>query len=332
MSQILSQDEVDALLKGLSDGDIETEEETAAEQRDVQEYDLSSPRKIVRGKLPSLDITNENFTRMFRKTLSTTLRRVVGINTLSVNYLKYEEFLRTLPLPSSLHIFKMPPLKGEMLLIVESKLIFTLVDCLFGGTGKEEFKVEGRDFTPIENNLIKKIVLSALSDLEEAWKSMVKVNTVYMRSEMNPQFGQIVAPSDVVVVIRFEIEMDYSSGLITLCVPYASLEPIRDKLQGSYSADKLEADEEWIARVREEIKKSAVGLCVELGQTGLTGREIANLKKGDVVLLDQYISDPLPVYLGQNLKFKGRPGVCRGNRAIQITEIIMDEGAYDEQQ
>lgn len=331
MSQILSQDEVDALLKGLSDGDIETEEEIIPEHQDVQEYDLSSPRRIVRGKMPSLDITNENFTRMLRKTLSSMLRRVVGINTLSINFIKYEEFLRTLPLPSSLHIFKMVPLKGEMLLIVEPKLIFTLVDCLFGGTGKEEFKVEGRDFTPIENNLIKKVVLSALSDLESAWKTMVKVNTVYIRSEMNPQFAQIVAPSDVVVVVRFEIEMDYSSGLITICIPYSSLEPIRDKLQRGYHADKLEADQEWLGRFKDELKKSNVGLFVELGQTELTGREIINLKKGDVVLLDQYISDDLNMYVEQNLKFKGRPGVYRGNRALQVSEIIIsEEGMYDE--
>lgn len=325
MSQILSQDEVDALLKGLSDGDIETEEEVIPECHDVQEYDLSSPRRIVRGKMPSLDITNENFTRVFRKTLSSMLRRVVGINTLSINFIKYEEFLRTLPLPSSLHIFKMVPLKGEMLLIVESKLIFTLVDYLFGGTGKEEYKIEGRDFTQIENNLIKKVVLSALSDLENAWKTMMKVNTVYIRSEMNPQFAQIVAPSDVVVVVRFEIEMDYSSGLVTICIPYSSLEPIRDKLQGGYHADKLEADMEWIGRVKEELKNTTTELLVELGRTELTGREIINLKKGDVVLLDQYTSDDLPIYVERNLKFKGHPGVCRGNRAIQVSEIIMSE-------
>ena len=167
--------------------------------------------------------------------------------------------------------------------------------------------------------------MSALSDLENAWNNMLKVNTVYIRSETNPQFAQIVAPSDVIIVVRFEIEMDYSSGLITFCIPYSSLEPIRDKLQGGYHADKFEADIEWVGRFKEELKKSTVGLFVELGRTELTGREIINLKKGDVVLLDQYISDDLHINVEQNLKYKGRPGVYRGNRAIQISEIIMSE-------
>jgi len=325
MSQILSQDEVDALLKGISDGDVETELEVAADTDEVLAYDFATPRRIIRGRMPTLDITNENFTRLFRKTLSAMMRRVIGINTLSVAFSKYEDFLRTLPLPSSLHIFKMEPLKGDMLFIVESKFIFTLVDFLFGGSGREEYKVEGRDFTPIENNLIKKVVLSALSDLEKAWKGLLKVNITYKRSEMNPQFAQIVAPSDVVVIINFEIELDYTSGTITVCIPYSSLEPLRDKLQGGYQTDKLESDQDWLVRFKEELKSSYINLSVELGKTELTGRDILTLKKGDVILLDQHLSDDMNVFLEQSLKLKGRPAVYRGNQAITVSQIIMDE-------
>lgn len=329
MSQILSQDEVDALLKGLSDGEIETEQPVDPELENVQPYDLTSSRKIVRGKMPSLDIINENFTRLFRKTLSAMLRRIVAINTLSVTFRKYEDFLKTLPLPSSLHVFKMDPLKGEMLFIVESKLNFTLVDCLFGGSGREEFKVEGRDFTPIENNLIKRVIKGALSDLESAWKKILKVNTIYKRSEMNPQFAQIVGPSDVVVIINFEIEMDYTSGMITLCIPYSSLEPVRDKLQGGYQTDKLDSDKEWMGRLKEELKLSYVDMSVKLGRSELTGREIINLKKGDVILLDQYYNDDLSIFLGHNVKFRCQPGIYRGNCAVKISEILKHEEVRD---
>ena len=327
MSQILSQDEVDALLNGLSNGDVETGQEVSvtAELHDVEVYDFASPKTIVRGRMPALDAINENFARMFRKTLSSTLRRIVGISTLSATFVKFDEFLKTLPVPSSQHVFKMPPLKGEMLFVVDSKLIFLLVDCLFGGTGRESFKVEGRDFTPIETNLIKKIVLSALSDLEGAWKTIVDANTVYQRSEINPQFSQIVGQSEVVAVVKYEVVLEYSSGMIMVCVPYASLEQIRDKLKGRYHADELEHDKEWTNRFRRGLQQSTVEMVVELGKTELTGLEVITMKRGDVIPLDQYVDGSLNVYIENELKFTGHPGFYRGNRAIRISEILINK-------
>lgn len=327
MSQILSQDEVDALLKGMSNGDVETGQEVSAPEvhHGVEVYDFASPKTIVRGRLPALDAINENFARMFRKTLSSVLRRIVDINTLSTNFVKFEDFLKTLPVPSSQHIFKILPLKGEMLFVVDSKLIFLLVDCLFGGTGREAFKVEGRDFTSIETNIIKKIVLSALSDIESAWKAIVDASTVYQRSEINPQFSQIVGQSEVVAVVKYEVSLDYSSGIIMICVPYTSLEQIRDKLKGRYHAAELEYDKKWVNKFKRELKQSSVEMIVELGKTELTGLEVITMKRGDVIPLDQYIDANLNVYIESKLKFTGCPGFYRGNRAIKISESFMNK-------
>lgn len=324
MSQILSQNEVDALLKGISDGVVDTSDAAAAEEQrtDVRPYDLTSHKKIVRERLPTLEITNEKFARLLRSTMSSILRRVVGINTSSVDMVKYHDFLRTLPFPTSMHIFKMKPLRGEMIFIVESRLIFTFVDLLFGGSGRDDFRLEGRDFTAIENNIVQRVVKSALGDLEEAWKTLLDVNVKYVRAEANPQFAQIVAPQDVIMVMNFELEMDYASGKMTLCMPYSTVEPIRDKLQGSYQTDKRESDQEFSSRFREEIRSVEVPLVVELGNTEITGKDILRLKPGDVILLDQYSTEDLGIYVEGHLKFVGHAGRCRGNQAVQVSRVV----------
>ncbi|MBN2516023.1 MAG: flagellar motor switch protein FliM [Deltaproteobacteria bacterium] len=324
MSQILSQDEVDALLKGISGGEIETEPE-AIDESISHPYDLTSQDKIVRDRMPTLEMLTEQFARMFRTTMSSLLRKVVSVNIVSLKMMKYGEFMRTVPLPTSMHVFKMDPLKGNSLFVFESKIIFTLVDILFGGTGRDSFKVEGRDFTAIENGLIRKVVLSALNDLEKVWKPLINLNIVYQRSEVNPQFVQIVLPSEVVIVTVFEIEMDFSSGNITLCIPYSTIEPIKEKMRSGYQVDNLEVSDEWKESLESEVRLSSVNMEVLLGKTELKGREIANLKKGDVILLDRYYSDDLDVYVEGFLKFKGQPGVYKGNQALQISQVIMED-------
>ena len=322
MSQILSQEEVDALLKGISDGEVETEPQKEYDPSVAIRYDLTSQDRIIRGRMPTLEMTNEKFARMFRATLSSLLRKVASVSALSIDTIKYGDFLKTLPVPTSLHLFRIDPLRGNAIIVVESKVIFTLVDIVFGGSGRNGFKVEGREFTAIENNLIKKVVLSALLDLEKAWKALLDVKMTYQRSEINPQFAHIVPLTDVVVVVNFEIEMDYSSGIISLCIPYSTLEPIREKLQAGFQSDYLDVDKEWEKRLKEELMSSGLELVARLGQSHLLTRDVRDLKIGDVVLLDQYASDPIDIYVEGILKFKGYPGVCRGNQALQIKHLI----------
>ena len=317
MSQILSQEEVDALLRGIAGGDIETEIDDIHEPSDVTLYDLTSQDRIIRGRMPTLEMTNEKFARMFRTTLSSLMRKVISVNAVSTNMLKFGEFLKTLPV------------RGNAIFVMESKIIFTLVDILFGGTGREFFKVEGREFTAIENSLIKKVVINALVDLEKAWKPLIDIKVLYQRSEINPQFAQIVPLTDVVIVVNFEVEVEYNTGIMSLCIPYAGLEPIRDKLQAGFQSEHLEVDKVWAERFKENFTLSRINLSVELGKTNVKSREVAELKKGDVILLDRYVSDPLFLLVEGVPKFLCVPGVSKGNQAVQISHVIQRDEVID---
>lgn len=326
MTKILSQEEVDALLKGLSGGAIETDNADSIDPNEVIIYDLTNQDRIIRGRMPALEMTNERFARIFRASLSSLLRKVISISTISLETLKFGEFLKTLPVPTSLHIFRMEPLRGSAIAVIESRIIFTLVDVLCGGMGRESYRVEGREFTAIETNLIRKVVFNALGDLEKAWKALLEINISYQRSEINPQFAQIVPLTDVVVVMNFEIEMEYSSGIMCICIPYSTLEPIREKLQGGFLSEQLEVDKEWAKRFAQGLLESKVDMMVELGRTEVELKKVLEMKVGDVVMLDQFATDPLPVYVEGIMKFRGHPGVYKGNHALQITKLPAKKG------
>ncbi len=323
MSHILTQEEVDALLRGISGGEIETDVSVSFDPADAIPYDLTSQDRIIRGRMPTLEMINEKFARIFRATLSSVLRRVASVSAVSVDMIKFGEFLKTLPVPTSLHLFRMDPLRGNALCVVEAKVIFMLVDIIFGGTGKDFFKIEGREFTAIESSVIRRVVINALEDLEKAWQSLLDVRIVYQRSEINPQFVQIVAPTDVVVVIQFEIEVEYSSGVLTVCIPYSTLEPIRDKLQAGFQSEQLEVDKAWVERLRNNLVGSRAEVAVELGATEISARDVVNMKPGDVIPLDQYASDAVTVFVEGIPKFRGYPGSYKGNQAVRISELIL---------
>jgi flagellar motor switch protein FliM len=249
------------------------------------------------------------------------------VSALSVEMMKFGEFLKTLPVPTSLHIFRMEPLRGSAIFVVESKVIFSLVDILFGGTGQSSFKIEGREFTAIENRLIKRVVLSALVDFEKAWKAILDVKIGHQRSEINPQFAHIVPLTDVVVVVHFEIEMEFSSGIVSVCIPYSMLEPVREKLQAGFQSDALEVDREWANRFRDGLMVSKVELIVELGRSEVSAKEVVDLKKGDVIMLERYRIDPLDVFVEGVQKLTAFPGVYKGNSAIQIAGTIQGKEA-----
>ncbi len=321
MANILSQEEVDALLRGIAGGDVETASDDVFDPSGVMVYDLTSQDRIIRGRMPTFEMTNEKFARQFRTTLSGLLRKVISITATHTDMLKFGEFLKILPVPTSLHMFKMEPLRGTALIVVESKIIFMLVDVIFGGSGKESFKIEGREFTAIENNIIKKIVIAALADLEKVWQPLAEIKTSYQRSEVNPQFAHIVSPTDVVVVANFEVEVEYSSGMISMCLPYAMLEPIREKLQAGFQSEQMEVDKVWADRFKKSLVESPVDLSVELGSTSVLMRDVLNLKKGDVIPLDQYASEPLKLAVEGVPKFSCYPGNFKGSQAVRIVSL-----------
>ena len=326
MSEVLSQGEVDALLRGVGDGEIETEKDEAPEEvSGVVTYDLTSQEKIIRGRLPSLDIINQMFCRLFKNTFSTLMRKSVNVSTVSTDTIKFGDFLRSLPVPSSMHIFRMEPLRGHGLVIVESKVVYAVVDTFFGGSGAEA-KITDRDFSAIEIRMTKTVILSVLQDLEEAWRPVHTVTTSFVRSEGNPQFAAIVPPTDIVLVIMFEIEMENISGTLTICLPYEAIEPVIPKLKAQFQSEKLEVDQVWVRRLRGELLSTEIEIITELGTTEITPEDLMGFKVGDTLILGNDVTDPLILKVEGNPKFKGFPGVSRGNKAIQITEVIEREG------
>ncbi|MFW5791352.1 MAG: flagellar motor switch protein FliM, partial [Desulfohalobiaceae bacterium] len=266
MSKVLNQDEVDALLRGLSGGEIETEAEAEADDSGVVTFDLANQDRIIRGRMPVLEIINDRFARYATNSLANALRKRVDVNPISIDMSKFGDFMRSLPVPTSINIFKIEPLRGNAILVVDTRLVFALVENFFGGSGSQP-KIEGRDFTPIEQTIIHRIVAIILSNMEEAWRPVHDVSIEFVRTEINPQFATIVPPSDVVVVVSFEVELENAIGSIILCLPYATIEPIRSKLYASFQSERLEIDHAWIARFKERLLETPIEVVVRLGST-----------------------------------------------------------------
>lgn len=318
MSDILTQEEVDNLLAGLSTGKIETETEADAEPEGISSYDFTSQDRVIRGRMPTFEVVNDRFAREMRVSFSNMLHSPLDISSESVNILKFSEFGRSLPVPTSLHVFRMDPLRGYALLVLESQLVFNLIDTFFGGKATGKAKIEGREFTSIENVIIHKVVSACLKDLESAWTPVKRLKTIFIRSEVNPQFATIVLPDDLVIVVKFEVELEQSSGTVSLCFPYSMVEPIQSKLMAGFRSDALEIDYAWQKRLKEIILDSLVNFQVQLGKTEITGERLIHLKVGDVIQLDQDAEKSLIGFLENVPKFKGYAGIQRGFQAFRI--------------
>ncbi len=332
MSSVLSQNEVDALLKGISGGEFEVDESEGDDfgEDEIIPFDLTSQDRIIRGRMPTLEIIHDRFVRMFRLTLSSALRKVVDISVRSTELIKFGEFLKTLPVPSSLNLFRMSPLRGNAIMVLETRLVFTLIDLFFGGTGELEVKAEGRDFSAIEQRMIKRVVISALEDLQGSWRPVFPVQITYTRSEVNPQFVAIVPHSEVVVVVTFDVEMGRAPMSVTLCIPYSMIEPIRARLNAGFQSDQNEVDTTWINRFRTNLNSARVEVATELGRSDLTVRDFLNLKPGDIVTLNQEVDQPLNVTVEGITKYKGFQGSYKGHQALKISEMVFQPPVVDE--
>ncbi|SOB57253.1 Flagellar motor switch protein FliM [Pseudodesulfovibrio profundus] len=317
MSKILEQDEVDALLRGLSGGDVETETEIPEDDSGVVAFDLANQDRIIRGRMPVLEIVNDRFARLCTNALANTMRKRVDINPISIDMSKFGDFMRSLPVPTSISIFKMDPLRGNALLVVDSRLVFALVENFFGGAGSQP-KVEGRDFTPIEQAIVERVVKIALTNMEESWKPVHEVHVEMLRTEVNPQFAAIVPPSDVVIVVTFEVELENAIGSLIVCLPYATMEPIRSKLHASFQSERLEVDHVWINRFKERLMETPVEMVVRLGKTTISGRQLLYLQEGDIILLDTDEDELLEAEVEGVRKFHGLPGRVKGNKSFQV--------------
>ena len=324
MEKILSQDEVDALLRGVSDGEIETEPEEVVETEEEGPvpYDLGNQEWVIRGRMPTLDVIHQQFSRLFRLALSEMLRKTVEVTITNQSVLKFGEFTKRLPVPAYLQIISMEPLRGTALVATDAATVYLLVDHFFGGAGQTHVKPEGQDFTLIEQRVMRSVMSMGLKDLQKAWEPVQKVAINPVRAEMNPQLASIVLPADVVIVVTLGIELGNSVGDLHLCLPYAMLEPIRDRLQVSFQSDFYEVDHGWVKRFSNRLKDAPVKFSVTLGETELSVEEFMQFKPGDVFTLNQSTTQPLIGMVEGIPKFLGFPGTNKGMQSFQIQEMM----------
>lgn len=322
MSDVLSQEEVDALLKGVQSGEIDTETARDKILSGVRPYDLTSQERIVRGRMPGLEIANERFARFFRNSVSNLIMKFVDISVQGVEVIKFGEFMKTVPFPSSINIFTMEPLKGYSLLVIEAPLVFAFVEFFFGSDSARYVKSEGRAFTSIEQRVIKRIVNIALNDIATSWSSIIPMRPEHVGSEMNPQFVTIVTPSEIVIKVEIHLEVEDFTGKLFFCIPYSMIEPIKEKLYSGIQADKFDVDQRWVTRLKEILLDSYVEVVAELGRVEITLKDLKNLRPGSIINFGKSVEDDIIVKIEGRARFGGTPGYSRGNQAIKIRRII----------
>lgn len=319
--QILTQVEVDALLKGLSNGDIKTEAEKKGESASVRPYDFSNQERTVRGKMPTLEMINEKFSRNLRSKLFGLMRKSVDVAPESVTPMKYEDFLRNLQVPSSLNILQLHPLRGHGLLAIDPNLVFFIVDSYFGGDGRFHTRVEGRDFTRVEQAVVKKVVDLILEELRKVWKPVQSIDFGYVRAEMNPQFVNVISHNELIILCTFRMEIEAVSDKFFICLPYSPLEPIKDKLFGLFQSDAEGEDSAWLTKLRKRFTDVPLSLASDLGSASITVSELLDLKAGDVIQLDRKVKDPLELKVEGVPKYLVTPGTLDNNYSLKIVAI-----------
>ena len=332
MGSVLSQEEVDALLQGVASDDVagEKDDEEEYDPEEIVSFDLTAQDRIIRGRMPTLEIIHDRFVRLFRLTLSNALRRVVDINVRSTELIKFGEFIKTLPVPTSMNLFRMTPLRGNAMMVFETRLVFTLVEMFFGGGGDVETKAEGRDFTEIESRMIKRVIISGLEDLQTSWRPVFPAQVNYVRSEVNPQFVSIVPHSEIVVVVTFDIEIGRAPMSIIVCVPYSMIEPIRTRLNAGFQSEQDEKDNTWSNRFKQNLHKVDGELIAKLREMNISVRDFLNLQKNDVLYLEHETKSPISIEVNGVKKFTGFQGAYKGHKAINIDELIYQPPDVDE--
>ena len=315
MQDLLSQEEIDALLHGVDDGEVETEPD--GEPGEARSYDLTSQDRIVRGRMPTLEMINERFARYTRISLFNLLRRSADVAVGGIQIQKFGEYVHTLYVPTSLNMVKLRPLRGTGLVILDAKLVFKLVDNFFGGDGRHA-KIEGREFTPTELRVVEMVLQQAFTDLKEAWKTIMPIEFEFVNSEVNPSMANIVSPSEVVVVSTFHVELDGGGGDMHITLPYAMIEPIRETLDAGMQSDVDDIDERWVRSLREDVVGAAVAINGTVAEKEISLRDIMALEPGDVIPVD--LPDKLVLTANGVPVLYARLGQSRGNLALQIIE------------
>lgn len=321
VKDLLSQDEIDALLHGVDDGDVETEEELAEEEGEVRVYDLASHERIVRGRMPTLEMINERFARHTRISLFNLLRRNADVSVGSVQIMKYGDYIHTLYVPTSINLLRVSPLRGTALLVMDAKLVFKLVDNFYGGDGRHA-KIEGREFTPTEIRLIERVIGQFFGDLEESWAPVMALKFEVNGHEVNPAMANVINPSEVVVVSSFQVDLEGGTGEFHVTMPYSMLEPIRDLLISGYHPAEEELDERWLDSMRREVMVAPMDIALKVAERKMTLRDVMEFEPGDIIPVD--IPAELPLSINRVPVFSCKLGTSRGNLAVKIVDQIKE--------
>ena len=317
--QILSQDEVDALLQGIT-GESQKLDEADEEKGGIRTYDLSSQERIVRGRMPTMEIINERFARNIRIGLFNLIRKSPEISIGGIKVQKYSAFLREIVVPTNFNIVSVRPLRGSGLIVCDPTLVFAVIDALFGGAGKYHTRIEGRDFSPTEQRIILRLVEVVTAEYKKAWSGIYPLELEYQRSEMQPQFANVATPSEIVVATSFTLEIGDSSGTIHFCIPYATLEPIRDVLYSTIQGDSNEPDRRWVNLMKQQIQAAEVELVAELATAPATVEQLLSFKPGDFIELDLQKSIKAKV-VGVPV-FDCHYGTSNGKYALKIDQLL----------
>lgn len=320
--KVLDQAEIDALIHGVDSGAVNTDPGPAPGE--AVSYDFSEQKRIVRGRMPTLEMITERFARLLRTSIYNMLRRSPEIAVHPLQIKKFSEYTHTLQLPTSLNMVKIHPLRGMALLVLDPKLVFAVVDNFFGGVGRHA-KIEGREFTHTEQRIIHMLLRSAFSDLREAWAHVANIEVEYLQSEVNPHFANIVSPSEIVVVTSCHIELNGGGGDLHVTMPYSMIEPLRDVLDAGIASDRMEKDTRWSNLLRSEIEDAEVQLKTLLGRATLTLEDLLNLKPGDILPCDfagkvTLLAEDVPL-------FRGSFGLSRGQQAVKVETRMRRMGA-----
>jgi flagellar motor switch protein FliM len=319
MSEFLSQDEVDSLLRGVN-GDSEENDNPSEPLTAVRSYDLTKQERIVRGRMPTLEIINEKFARQLRISLFNFIRRTAEISVGPVRPLKFSEFIRNLPVPANLNLVQVKPLRGNALFIFDPNLVFLVVDTLFGGDGRFHTRVEGREFTQTEHRIIRGLIDVVFESYGKSWESVHPLEFEFIRSEMNPQFANIATPNEVVIVTSFEIEFNGGGGSFHVCMPYAMVEPIRELLYSSMQGDHLVADKRWLHLLSKQIQAADVEISAVLGHATVKLDQVLKLRPGDVIPLET--TDTVMATVDGVPVLECKYGAFNGRYALKVEKVI----------
>lgn len=326
MEQVLSQAEIDALLGGISEGDIQTEappEEAQPEvQREVADFDFIRFTKGKKERLPALEFIYDRFSKSFRSALSLFMEREVEVGPAPIQYIEYSEFIKTLPLPTNMNIVVTENLNGFFIVIFDAKLIFSVLETVFGSSTISAPRIEGREFTKIEFNVIKKLIDLVSAEMEKAWEPVYKIHCKYSRSEINPNYITMVATEETVSLNEFSIEIGDITSWMKICMPYGVLDSIKGYLISTPSREDMEMRGRWFASIRQQVMEVPIEARAVLGRKKMSLQEFAKLGIDNVIMVDRYVNDAIDIEIHKKTKFRGKMGIFKGSKAVKIEEII----------